>query len=114
MIQRRQHLGFAAETRQPIGIRGQRRGKNLDRDSTLQPAVRCLVDLAHSAGADLANHFVGAEAGTCAEHRGHEYTRPTISVRFRMRALSAADAGTTRQLTVVRANRGRFLIRPRC
>ena len=68
VIQRRQDLGFAAETRQPIGIRGHQRGKNLDRDSTLQPAVGCLVDLAHSAGADLANHFVGAEAGTCIKH----------------------------------------------
>ncbi len=75
VIQRRQHLGFAAEPRQPIGIRGHRRGKNLDRDSALQTAVGGLVNLAHSADADLADHFVGADAGTCAEHGGHEYTR---------------------------------------
>ena len=74
VVQRRQHLGFAPETRQPIGISGDRRGKNLDRDSPFQPAVGGLIDLAHSADADLANHLVGAEAGTRGEHRG-EYTR---------------------------------------
>ena len=105
VVQRRQDLGLATKARQAIGIRGHRRRENLDRDGALQAAVRGLVNLAHAAGADLANHFVGAEAGTCAEHRGHEYTRLSQLLRCRGRSLidiyatpANADLGIVRDL----------------
>ena len=61
MVQRGEDLGFALKTRQPIGIRRQRRRDDLDGDFALQPRVRRAIDLAHAAGADLRNDFVEAE-----------------------------------------------------
>src|SRR5262245_25060841 len=83
MIHRRQYLGFAAESRQSIGIGGECDWKYLDRDGALQPAIGGLIDLAHPAGADLANDFVWPNAGASAKHFGEEYM-PSIARRMTM------------------------------
>ena len=52
MVQRRQHLGFALEARQALGIGGERRRQDLDRHLALEPRVGGAIDLAHTAGAE--------------------------------------------------------------
>ena len=52
VIQRREHLRFAPETRQPIGVRGEQLGEDLDRDVAIQLRVARTIDLAHAAGAE--------------------------------------------------------------
>ena len=52
MVQRREHLRFAAEPREPIGIVGERVGQDLDRDVAIQLRVARAIDLAHAARAE--------------------------------------------------------------
>ena len=54
MIQRRERLRFARESRQAIGVVREGFGQNLDRDVAVQLRVARTIDLAHPAGADLA------------------------------------------------------------
>ena len=63
MVQRREDLRFALETRQAIGITGEGIGQDLERDVALQLRVLRAIDLAHPAGADLGGDLVDAEAG---------------------------------------------------
>ena len=51
MIQRGQHLRFALESREPVGISRERLGQDLDRDVAIQPRVARAIDLAHAARA---------------------------------------------------------------
>ena len=62
MIQRGEHFRFALEARESIGITGQRRRQDLDRDLALQPRVGRPIHLPHAALADLGGDFVDAEA----------------------------------------------------
>ncbi len=52
MVQRGEHLRFAAEPRQPIGIVGHRRQQHFDGDVAIQLRVARTVDLAHPSGTE--------------------------------------------------------------
>ena len=45
-------FGFALEAGEPVGVGGERRRQDLDRDLALQLRVGRAIDLAHAAGAD--------------------------------------------------------------
>ena len=52
MIQRREHLRFALEPREPIRIGRERLRQDLERDVAIQPRVAGAIHLAHAARAD--------------------------------------------------------------
>ena len=56
MVERRQHLRFAAEPRQAFGIAGDRGQQHLDRDVAMQFRIACAIHFPHSAGADERSH----------------------------------------------------------
>ena len=62
MIERRERLRFARETREAIGVERERLGQHLDRDVAIELRVRRAIDLAHAARADGGDDFVGSEA----------------------------------------------------
>jgi hypothetical protein len=68
MVEGGEHFGFAAKTRDALGIGGDIGGEHFDGDVALQARVPRPVDLAHSACAQRSNHFVWAEAGTFNPH----------------------------------------------
>ena len=61
VVEGREHFGFALKAREAIRIAGHRGGQHLDRDRPLQIAVGRAIDLAHSAGADGGEDFIGTE-----------------------------------------------------
>ncbi len=69
MIQRREDFGFTLKPGQSLGIGGDRRRQNLDRDDPFQVRVGRPIHLTHDAGADLGSDFIRAEPGTRGE--GH-------------------------------------------
>ena len=69
MRQRRDGLRLALEPRERRRILGKALGQDLDGDIAIQLGVAGAVDLAHAAGAELADDFVGAE--TRAWGKGH-------------------------------------------
>ena len=62
VVELREELRLALESRQALLVLGERRGQDLDRDLALQPRVGRAVDLAHPALAELGGDLVGAEA----------------------------------------------------
>src|SRR5262249_20464451 len=54
MIERRQHLRFTPEAREPVRIAGQSRGKDLDGNLAIQLRVASKIDLAHPAATECA------------------------------------------------------------
>lgn len=58
MVQRGEHLGFAAQPRDPVGIGGEAGGEHLQRDAALEARVDGAVDLAHAALAELPRDLV--------------------------------------------------------
>ena len=64
VVERREYLRFAAETRPAVGIVVQHGAKNLQRDITVQSRVASAIDLAHAAGAQRRDDLVGADAST--------------------------------------------------
>ena len=69
MAERRDDAGFALEAREGLRVRGEPLGEHLDRDVALQPGVARAIHLAHPAGADRGDHFVGTEPS--AGREGH-------------------------------------------
>jgi hypothetical protein len=67
MIQRRQQLGLALKTRQPVSIRGHVDWQYLDRDVALQSRVMRTIDLSHAARTNVGQDFVWADARTRAK-----------------------------------------------
>ena len=63
MIQRGEDFRFALKARQAVGVGGERRREDLDRDLTLQLRVGRPIDLPHATHAELRGDFVDAEAG---------------------------------------------------
>ena len=61
MIQRREHFRFALKTREPIGIRRDRRRKYFQCDLPFERRIGRAVDLAHPADAELLGDFVRTE-----------------------------------------------------
>ena len=64
VIQRSQQLGFALESGDAVRFRCECIGQDLDRHEPLQPGVPGSIHLAHSAGPDEANDFIGADSRT--------------------------------------------------
>src|SRR5438045_1415371 len=64
MIEGGGSLGFQFETLQTLRIPRLVVGKDLDRDVTLQRSIACAIDLAHSARAEWAEDFEGAQPGS--------------------------------------------------
>ena len=54
-------LRLLLEAAHPVGVRGERRRQDLDRDLALEPLVARAVDLAHPSGADRREDLVGTE-----------------------------------------------------
>ena len=63
MVQRDEDFGFPLEAGQPIGVRRERLGQDLERHVPVELRVARAVDLAHAAFADLGGDGVGAEGG---------------------------------------------------
>ena len=80
MIEGGQHLGLALEARKPVGIRGERLGKNLDRDVAAELRVLRPIDLSHPARAERREDLVRSEAGS--GRQGHRVA-PILSGRPR-------------------------------
>ena len=71
MVERREHLRLAFESRQPLGIVGEQVGQDLERDLAAQLGVAGAVDLAHAARAKRASDLIGTEPGAgCERHMG--------------------------------------------
>ncbi len=70
VVERGQDLGLALEAAQPVGVGGDRLGQHLDRHLAVEPRVARPVDLAHAAGAERGEDFVGAEARAQGERHG--------------------------------------------
>ena len=62
MIERGQELGFTLESSDTIGIGGDRRRQNLQRDVTLQPGIARAIHFAHSAFAQLRDNRIRPDA----------------------------------------------------
>ena len=60
VVERRERLCFAAETRPAAGIVFRHGAKNLQRDVTVQSRVASAIDLAHASGAQWRDDLVGA------------------------------------------------------
>ena len=52
MVQRGECLRFAGEASQPLGVRREQFGQDLDRDAAIELRVARAIDLAHPAGAE--------------------------------------------------------------
>ena len=63
VIEGRERVGFAGESREPFGITGEELGQDLERDVAIELGVPRPIHLAHAAYADLDRDFVDAEAG---------------------------------------------------
>jgi hypothetical protein len=61
MIERGQHLRLALETCEAVGVERERVGDDLQRDVAIQLGIAGAIDLAHAAGAELADDFVRAD-----------------------------------------------------
>ena len=62
MIERGEHLRFTAEAGDALGIVGERRGQDLQRDVTSELGVLCSVDFTHAAGTDGLQDLVQSRA----------------------------------------------------
>ena len=67
MIQRGEDFGLSSKSGEPLNITGHRCRQHFDRDLALQVDVECAIDLAHAAGAQQGENFVGAQTRTGVE-----------------------------------------------
>jgi hypothetical protein len=82
MIQGGEHFRFALKPREPIVVGRERGRQNLDGDLAFEFRVRHAIDLAHAAGTDDGDDFIGAEAGAWSEGQGwRDYMAKTDSGR---------------------------------
>jgi hypothetical protein len=70
MRERGDGLGLALEARERVGVGGQLRGEDLDGDVAVELRVAGAVDLAHPAGAERREDFVGPETGPGSQRHG--------------------------------------------
>ena len=85
---RRQRLRFACEPREPVGVAGERVGKDLQRDIAIELGIARAEYLAHPARADAGDDFVDAEARTGSESQ----PAGSIAVRVARTRLILGDA----------------------
>jgi hypothetical protein len=64
MVQRGEHLRFALESGQAIGIAREYLGQDLERDIAAEPRIARAPHFAHAARAEGGQHFIRAEAHT--------------------------------------------------
>ncbi len=64
MVQRGQHLRFALEAGQPVGVCGEGVGENFECYVTVEGSIGGPIDLAHAALANEGSDIVVAEPGT--------------------------------------------------
>ena len=83
MVERGQKLGFPLEPRQPLGVLGDRLGKDFDREVPVQLGVARSVDLPHPSGAEGRENLVGSEAsaGDQSQITGSIQDRPAAEAR---------------------------------
>ena len=62
MIERGEQLRFALEPRETIRVADEGVGQHLDRDVAAQLGVARAIDLAHAAGAERRDDFIGPES----------------------------------------------------
>jgi hypothetical protein len=62
MVQRREDLSLALESREPVGVVGERRGENFQRDVAVERRIPRAIDLAHAACAEDADDLIDADA----------------------------------------------------
>ena len=67
MIQGREHFRFALKPCEPALVSRNRRRQDLDGDLAFELRVGRPVDLAHAAGTDGGDHFIGTETGAGSE-----------------------------------------------
>ena len=67
MVERREHLRLALESREAFAIAGERVGQDLDRDLASELGVARAIHLAHPAGAERRNDLVRTELVPAAE-----------------------------------------------
>ncbi len=58
MVERREHLRFALEAREPVRVLCERSRQHLQRDVAVEPGVAGTIDLAHSAFAQLGHDLI--------------------------------------------------------
>ena len=99
MIQRREHLRFALEARQAIGIEREQFGQDLQRNVTIQLRVARAVHLAHGAGAEQRDDLVRPDAMPALESRLEGESRPSadsvLAASARPRRQPAASRSST-------------------
>ena len=85
MIERGEHLCFARESREPIGIERKPLGQHLQRDIPIEFRVASAIHLPHGARPERREDLIGANADTCCEDRarrgvvrGHQLGRERI------------------------------------
>ena len=92
MVQRGQNFGLTLKPRQPLWVRRERFGEDLQRDLAIELGIGGLIDLAHPALADEGGHVVVSNAG--ADLQGHRLLELVAVILYRVR--SAAPAARTR------------------
>ena len=70
MVERSEHLGFALEASEIVGILREGGGEDFEGHVAVELGVAGPVDFAHAASAEGSGDFVGAESGAGGE--GHE------------------------------------------
>ena len=73
MIEGGEHLRFAPESGEPVGVGGQRRRQKLDSDVAPELRVERLIDLSHAACSEVTGDLVMREPGS--DHRQADFTR---------------------------------------
>ena len=92
MVERAEHLRFAMESREPIGIGGEGVWQDFQRDISGELAVTGPIHLAHAAPADDLDNLVGSDPGSWRQrHCGSEVILRLIP-RLRATALAALAA----------------------
>ena len=79
MIQRRERLRLAREARQAIRIARDGLWQDFQRDLAIQPCIARAVDLAHAAGPEERDDFVGTKPGAGSQRRKYRGMRPIPS-----------------------------------
>ena len=80
MIERGEDFGLALEPRQPLSVLGHVGRQHLEGDLALQRRVLGPVDLAHAAGAQEGEDFVGAEPGAGGQPRDYSGLSPAVRI----------------------------------
>ena len=90
MVERGKQLRLAREARQAVGIGGDGRRQQLERDVALQPSIARAVDLAHAAAAQRRDDLVRADPGAGRGQVRVSLTHPHLAM---VRATSCGAAG---------------------